>query len=151
MTHPNRGFTLLISLILTSVTLALGIALLDIAYKQILLASSAKQSQYAFYNADSILECTLYWDQRFNAFGFEAPLSGSSISCDGRTITGYATSVSGAQRTTTFSHTCASGGTIATVTLYKQSSGQTNIFATGLNTCDANSPFRIERGIKARY
>lgn len=151
MTHPNRGFTLLIALILTSVTLALGIALLDVAYKQILLASSAKQSQYAFYSADSILECTLYWDQRFNAFNYDAPLAGSSISCDGRTVTSYASSVSGTRRTTTFSHTCASGGTISNVTIYKESSGQTNIFANGFNTCDANSPLRIERGIKARY
>jgi hypothetical protein len=151
MTHPSRGFTLLISLILTSVTLALGVALLDIAYKQILLASSAKQSQYAFYNADSMLECTLYWDQKFNAFNYEAPLAASSISCSNRTVTGYTSSVSGTRRTTTFNHTCASGGTIASVTIYKESSGQTNIFANGLNTCDTSSPLRIERGIKARY
>lgn len=151
MTHPVRGFTLLIALVLTSVMLALGVALLDVAYKQILLASSAKQSQYAFYNADSLMECVLYWDQRFNAFGYDAPLAGGSISCNNRTVSSYATSVSGSQRTTTFSHTCTTGGTLASVTIYKQSSGQTNIFATGFNTCDAASPFRIERGIKTRY
>jgi hypothetical protein len=149
MTKP--GFTLLISLILTSVTLALGVALLDVAYKQILLSSSAKQSQYAFYSADATLECVLYWDQRFNAFGYTSPLPAGSIICDTRPIVGYVSTVSGSRRTTTFSRSCEGGGIIATVTIFKESSGQTSIFANGYNTCNANSPLRIERGIRVRY
>lgn len=147
----SRGFTLLISLVLTSVVLAVGVALLDIAYKQILLASSARQSQYAFYNADSGLECALYYDQKFNAFSHAAPLPSGSIVCDTRAVQNYASSVSGAIRTTTFNHTCAGGGVAAVITIYKNSSGSTNIYSNGLSSCDASNQARVERGVKVRY
>lgn len=148
---PHRGFTLLIALVLTSVVLAVGIALLDIAYKQILLASSAKNSQYAFYAADSALECALYYDQKFNAFGYSGPLPASSIECSERAVSGYTTSVSGGRRTTSFNHTCAGGGISAVVTIYKESSGSTNIYSNGFSTCDASAQVRVERGLKVRY
>ncbi len=53
MTNSQRGFALIIAIILTSVVLTMAEALLDVAYKQVLLSSAAKNSQYAFYNADS--------------------------------------------------------------------------------------------------
>lgn len=149
--HQNAGFTLLITLILTSVTLALGVALLDVAVKQIVLSANARQSQYAFYNADSALECALYWDQRFNAFAYDAPLPGNSIACDQQQVGSYASSISGSRRTTTFTTTCTDGGTKASVTIYKESSGQTNLYANGFSSCSLTDPRRVERGIKARY
>ncbi len=149
--HSNRGFALVISVIITSVVLAVGIALIDIAYKQVLLSSSAKNSQYAFYNADSALECALYWDQKSNAFDYSAPLASGSITCDTRAISNYASNVSGARRVTTFDIPCATGGSSATITIYKQSSGSTDLYSNGYNTCDASNATRIERGLKARY
>jgi hypothetical protein len=44
----RRGFTLLIAIILSTVTLTVGLALLDIAYKHIVLATTAKASEVAF-------------------------------------------------------------------------------------------------------
>jgi len=151
MMNPNRGFALLISIILTSVVLAVGIALLDIAYKQVLLASSSKNSQYAFYNADSALECALYWDQKFNAFNYSSPMSSASIICDTRRVQSYASNSSGGTRVTTFTLPCASGGTSATITVYKKSSGSTDIYSNGYNSCNTSLNTRIERGLKAHY
>lgn len=146
----NRGFALLIALILTSVTLALGIALLDIAYKQVLLSSSAKNSQYAFYNADSALECALYYDQQQGAFYFGTTYAGA-VQCANINVTNFAANQTASQRTTVFSVPCAGGGTSADVTVVKQSSGSTNIYATGYSSCNAASTNRIERGLKAKY
>ncbi|MDB4992021.1 MAG: seg [Parcubacteria group bacterium] len=155
MYHP-RGFALIISVIITSVVLAVGIALIDIAYKQVLLSSSAKNSQVAFYNADSGLECALYWDQKFNAFDYNAPLPATSLSCDLQQISvnppsSYSTNQSGGTRVTTFNIPCPGSGYSSTITIYKQNSGTTDLYSNGYSTCDSASPSRIERGLKANY
>lgn len=154
MTTSPRGFTLLIAIVLTSVLLAIGLALLDVTYKQVTLSSSARQSQYAFYAADSALECALYWDQQQNAFSYTAPLT--SIRCNATDLP-LTTSVSGTVRTTTFSVPCP-GGTIADVTVYKTNgatacsgSSTSCLYASGYNVCDASNSRRIERGLKVFY
>lgn len=151
--RPQRGFTLLIAVILSSVTLALGLALLDIAYKQIVLATTAKQSQYAFYNADSGLECALYYDQKQNAFDYTAPVA--SITCAGQTLTfataPNSTSVVSNTRTTKLYLTCPSSGYNAILTVTKASTGSTTVYSTGYNNCTTSDTHRVERGLKASY
>lgn len=155
MHNEPRGFTLLIAVVLTSVLLSVGLALLDIALKQVTLSSTARQSQYAFYAADSAMECALYWDQQQNAFGFANPLS--SIRCAATDIA-LSSSVSGNTRTTTFSIPCP-GGASAIVTVYKTQGGatcnagtaQSCLYANGYNVCSASDPRRIERGLKVFY
>jgi hypothetical protein len=66
--YAKRGFALLISVIFMTVMLSFGLALSSLAYKQQILASSAVQSQYAFYAADSALECALFADQKLGQF-----------------------------------------------------------------------------------
>ena len=78
-----------------SVMLAFSLALGSLGYKQQVLASSAIESQYAFYAADAALECALYYDQQNNDNGtlfpydpaitttpVEAPLT---FNCSGNT------------------------------------------------------------------
>ncbi len=147
-THPHsRGFALLVSIILTSVLLSVGLALLDITYKQIQLASTAKQSEVAFYSADSALECALYWDQQYNSFSYSSPAA--SVTCSGVSLS-LTTSQSGGTRTSTFTTSCIANAQ-AQVTVYKQSAGGTSIYANGYNTCNTSDLRRVERGIKATY
>ncbi|MBU2104031.1 pilus assembly PilX N-terminal domain-containing protein [Patescibacteria group bacterium] len=149
-----RGFTLLIAVILTSVLLSVGLALLDVAYKQVVLSSTAKQSQTAFYAADSALECALYWDQKQGAFAYGS--ASASVSCTGQTFP-VTTSISSNIQKSVFYVACPSGES-AQVEVYKAnggatcSSGKTTcIYANGYNTCDASNPRRIERGLKVVY
>lgn len=81
----RRGFALLIAVIFMSVMLVLGIILGSLGYKQQVLTSSAIESQYAFYAADSALECGLYADQKLNAFAYSSTLSAPAphLSCRG--------------------------------------------------------------------
>ena len=149
---PVRGFTLLIAVILSSVLVSVGLALLDISYKQVLLASTATQSQYAFYNADSALECALYWDQKNNAFDYTSPLGASNIICGNLTVTGYSvTTPSAGVKNTTFVIPCAGSGSAGSVTVQKSSTGATSVFANGYNSCDGTDARRVERGLKADY
>jgi len=84
--QKKRGFALLVAVIFMSVMLALGLALSSLGYKQELLASTAIESQYAFYAADAGMECVLYADQQQNSFDYnlhDAENPPSAIVCDG--------------------------------------------------------------------
>lgn len=151
----ERGFTLLIAILLATVAVTIGVMLLDISYKQVVLASTAKQSQFGFYAADSAMECALYYDQQLNAFSYSSPLASGSIECENVSITGYTTGTAGigqnARRTTTFTIPCATSGTRASITVYKYSSSITSIYANGYSTCNTADPRRVERGLKVSY
>lgn len=159
MMHPNRGFTLLISIILASVALVVGLSLADVAYKQVLLSGTSRQSQVAFYAADSALECALYYDQKFAAFNPGITFDNANVRCANRQVTNYAeTSYGGGGLRTTFTLTCATGGRSADVTIYKEGSGSCSaggatscLYATGYNTCSESDPNRFERGLKILY
>lgn len=150
--NPMRGITLLISVILTTVILSVALALLDITYKQVLLASSSKQSQYAFYNADAAMECALYWDQKADAFGTN-PNGFTRISCNGQDNIDISVSNGSSPKITTFSIPCTGGGATATVKVYKNNptTPANVLFATGYSSCDSSDPRRIERGLKTNY
>ena len=77
----ERGFTILLSALIASLVLTLGISVFSIAQKQIILSSIGRNSQYAFYAADTAAECALYFDMRQLAFDPTAPIS--PLSCDG--------------------------------------------------------------------
>jgi Tfp pilus assembly protein PilE len=147
---PQRGFTLLIAVILASVLVTVGLALSDIAYKQVILASTAKQSQYAFYAADAALECALFYDQEYDAFNTN-PTDLTSLSCNGQNISFSSTGSS--PKVTTFSIPCVGGGSNATVRVYKGNLTTPThaLYASGYNSCSATDPRRIERGIKVTY
>ncbi len=76
----SRGFTILLSALVASLVLALGISVFSIAQKQLILSSIGRNSQYAFYAADSGAECGLFWDTRSSAFDPLALIS--PLTCD---------------------------------------------------------------------
>ena len=82
-----RGFTLLIAVLVSGVLLAIGVAIFNIVSKQVILTSAGRESQFAFFAADTGVECVLYWDTKFGAF---SSTSAQQISCAGtRPITDF--------------------------------------------------------------
>ena len=156
----NRGFTLLVAVIFMSVMLSLGLALASLGYKQEILASSALDSQYAFYAADAGLECALYADQQQNLFAYSANLAAPApaMTCDG----------SGPLSVETLSHTASvwttttrlsldSGKHCADITITKPNgAGATYLFSEGYDvSCavvanPAGGRFSA-RGLEAHY
>jgi hypothetical protein len=57
----ERGLALLITLILVSVVLAIGLSLLNITLKQFTLSSTARDSEIAFHAANTGLECMQFY------------------------------------------------------------------------------------------
>lgn len=99
-THPQphreksqAGFTLLLAALIASIVLSIGSAIFEIAQKEVTLSSAGRDSQFAFYAADTAAECALYWDTRCQYFGAIVPSScpgGQPTlppTCGGQTLT----------------------------------------------------------------
>lgn len=67
-TTYQKGFTVLLAALVSSLVLSLGLSIAVIVRKSIRLSSVGRDSQIAFYAADSGAECALYWDIRHNYF-----------------------------------------------------------------------------------
>lgn len=87
--NRNRGFTLLLAALVSSIVLALGASIFTLARKEVMLSSLGRDSQYAFYSADQAAECALYWDSRWLFFGTSTPsnVTAPNPMCDGQTLT----------------------------------------------------------------
>jgi hypothetical protein len=55
----EKGFVILIAIVISSLLVSLGMFIANIAYKELILSTSAKDSQKAFFVADSVMECAL--------------------------------------------------------------------------------------------
>ena len=166
--QKKRGFALLIAVIFMSVMLSLGLALSSIGYKQQVLASTATESQYAFYAADAGMECALYADQRQDLFNYSLHSQSNPpnfITCAGTTSTvqdySYNQSANGVLQVSEYLSLDASR--CAKVTIYKYAAPQqpsgavTKIFSEGYDvSCSTvqypptNARF-VARGISIHY
>lgn len=61
--HTQGGFSILFASLIGSLVLAIGLAILSITLKQITLASSGRESQRAFYAADTGTEFAMFLDR----------------------------------------------------------------------------------------
>ena len=156
----SRGFALLIAVVFMSVMLAIGLALGSLSYKQQVLASSATQSQYAFYAADAGLECALYADQQQNFFAYPPtePASAPAITCNNSAPDSASFSYTPGQLIVFNRLPLDLGRRCADITVYKPKNGAeaTYIFSQGYDVpCDTvSSPDGarfVARGINIRY
>lgn len=153
-THTtHRGFTLLMAVLISGILLALGVAIFNIVSKEIVLTSSGRESQFAFYAADSGVECALYWDSKQDAFSSSSP---QQPQCAGASVTNYNVSYDAPSDTytTVFSFSLGSDQTApcTDVTVTRQyEPTRTTLTAAGYNTCVTTNPRRIERSIRVQY
>lgn len=146
--HDRRGFALLFAVLASSVFLSVGLAIWNISLRQVIFSSFGRESQIAFYAADTGIECVLYYDVKLGAF--DPATRASSIDCGGVPAT-----VSGAGEVSNISSiflTGVSSGPCVDVTVTKNAlAGKTTIDAHGHNTCDTGSPTLVERGLRVSY
>jgi hypothetical protein len=60
--NTTKGFAMLFTVLVISVILSIALGISDLTFRQTLLSNSAKNSQLAFYQADSGVECGMYYD-----------------------------------------------------------------------------------------
>lgn len=161
----NKGFALIVAVVLSGVAAAVTITLTTLAYKNLMLSSTAKESQYAFYAADSALECALYWDNgAHNVFKYAASPTSVTIHCpigvDSATAVTLVGSSPDSNTTEYRSGWFTVNGThCARITIYKDSpsSPATKLYADGVNkSCNdfsgsSGTSRAVERGLKASY
>ena len=159
----KKGFTLLVSSLIASLMLVVGLAIFNISFKEIQLSITARDSQLAFYAADAGLECALYWDFAHptfpeSVFATSTNYLGTvnpSIVCAGADISSTwdisnpSPTINSA--TTRFTVSLANG-TCALVSIEKSGSPSvTRVESRGQTLCGTNSPRRIERALRAKY
>lgn len=152
----ESGIALFIAIIFASVVLLIGVALASFGYKQVILSSSAVNSQKAFYAADSSLECILYADQQFPSMFQGTALK--SFSCGGMNYSFTGVNVPGYYKYNIQNITNSMLKTCADVVVYKTDSPSvhtTYIFSTGYYNvgsvnCSVNTHTTI-RGIDIKY
>ncbi len=172
MSRSSDGFTLLLAVLISSVLLTLGLAIFSITIRQLLLSTTARDSQFAFYAADAGAECALYWDLQHSAF---STTTSSNINCnyDGSNTSNQNMPVggnsqvggSGWDKPSTFALTFFPDSYCAVVSVTKHNAGtqaspiiQTTIDSRGYNfgtksstTCSSADPRRLERAVRVIY
>ncbi len=150
----QSGFTLLIAIAITGTLLLVATGIVNLAVKQSLISSSGKESQLAFYAADTGMECALYWDAKNpsadqSAFAITTTTlincnKDSANPANQWTVGGSAVSVISLI-------TFLPDPYCAIVTVTKNGNGTTLIESKGYNTCDPANPRRVERAVRATY
>jgi len=161
--EQQGGFIILYAILLSTVILTIGLAILDIMIQQISLSGTERDSSRAFYAADSALECILYWDnieKRFEGSGMYSDILCSNQTPEMRTPPSFPKPGSWQFE---FWIDNVTTGTCAYVLLQKTAdiAGSISSIASsrGYNTTcpvdkDGNrilAPRRLERGLRATY
>lgn len=167
----NGGYTLLFSVLVSSILLSIGLAILNISTKEVALSSAARESEIAFYAADAGLECVFRWDLA-GKFVIPPhpgqPLASIGIlkMCNGIDGTATRTSVDPVGEKTHWSYEFKDNNDTLSpdysdpcfkVTITKWYNNdpdpllKTHIESRGYNTCDTGNLRRLERAIKLDY
>ncbi len=94
--NREKGFAVLFSILLASFLITLGISIFTISLKEIQIATSARDSQIAYYVADSARECALYWGAKQGVFPIclddtctnkNTPIFSPRVTCNGNDVT----------------------------------------------------------------
>ena len=176
----KEGFTLFVAMIVASLLLAVGFSISNIILKQLLLSGSGKDSQIAFYAADSGEECAQFWDSKDSTgallsvdgpFATSTTLNTSNVTCGFGTVSASKTFMDNSATSSLVVNYSTSGyKACARVMIEKGlttiSSGEsvpfTRITSRGYNSsattpiaggfdCDTSDSRIVERGVIVQY
>ena len=151
----DAGFTLFIAIIVTGTILLVSTAIVTLAAKETFLTSANRDSQFAFYAADTGAECAIYWDIN-NPSGYSAfsTSTGSTINCNQNAANATnptpPSNQVGGSSVSVFNLTFLPDPYCAQVTVTKVGT-TTQIDSLGFNTCDPTNTRRVERAVRAKY
>ena len=151
--NTKSGFTLFIAIMVMGTLLLIAVGIVTLAVKQSLISVSGRESQIAFYAADSGMECALFWDvgSQSIASAFDVGEE-STISCNQDGLNPQNQWVVGGDVVSVIPLiTFNPSPHCATVTVTKNPNETTTIESRGYNTCDPENPRRVERAVRATY
>lgn len=155
----NKGFTVLFAVIVSSLILAIGLSIGNITLKQIRISSLGRESQIAFYAADSGSECVMYYDLIEEAFATSSTSISypGPITCFDKEIMIIGVEETSNAATTTIRVEDPDAELCATIEIGKYDgdgdgySEKTTILSRGNNVCGSGNMRLLERGIRIKY
>jgi hypothetical protein len=79
----QSGFAMLFTVLIVTLVLSIALGISNLSFKQTILSSLAKDSQISFYEADTAVECGLYYDTVLELFpiGTDAGTAPGDLQC----------------------------------------------------------------------
>ncbi|KKU67536.1 MAG: hypothetical protein UX89_C0014G0006 [Parcubacteria group bacterium GW2011_GWA2_47_16] len=159
--HRSKGFALLFAILASSVLMSIGAAIWNIAFREVLLSSFGRESQSAFYVADTAIECAFYHDfvttevfATSSSLTLGVPCAMKSFMCSGVTLQPTLSSCDARNATSTFTMDVGSGKAIVVVGKSDPDGdgrSATNIVSHGQSSRNPLDPTIVERGLRANY
>ncbi len=148
----KAGFAMLFTVLIISVILAIGLGISDITYKQTILSNLAKDSQLAFYQADSGVECGMYYDITSNFFprgvaGTDVP---ATLQCGNALLVLDSSQLGAADHFVYNEQPANLSQPCYTVTFDKTDPVKDSVSARGFSTCTATAR-QVERALNVTY
>ncbi len=155
----ESGFAMLFTVLVVSVILAIALGISDITFKQTMLSNLAKNSQLAFYQADSGVECGMYYDTTVGEFP-----SSTADSPDGTTVDKVPTQLTCGANTLSlvisqsrtnyfvYQENITDSSPCYSITFDKTytATDKNRVSSRGFSTCQS-TPQQVERGLNLSY
>lgn len=155
---------MIFAILICSLIVAIGVSMANIALKQLSVSSISRESQIAFYAADSGVECALYWDIQgpylTPAFYFASTNpnhhSISGVMSCGLSVEGpsFSTGPLGGSDYYVNNFTVHYGNQSPCAVVYvtKNYDGTNVIDSYGINDCsNTDNQYRVERALRVEY
>lgn len=142
--YLTGGFTLLMSLLVISIILSIGLGVSDVIIRETKISGLGRESQVAFSAADAGVECAFFWEIKHPGLAQSAFNAANIINCAGNSVSNaYSGNVSN------FTLNLGNSSCVSVKVDKASSQTQTIIESRGYNTdCGAVSPFKVERAIR---
>jgi Tfp pilus assembly protein PilX len=158
----NSGIAIYMAVVVTAALSLVALAIINLTIKQMSISNTSRDSQAAFYAADSGVECALFWDLKNtdvtnsgkSAFGTSS--AAQNITCNNQSKAISVVNLA----TTTFSFTLPNNScvTVGVFKTYLAGVPKTQIAAKGYNagtvsgsSCTSSNARRVERAIYVSY
>ncbi len=160
-THPfqknirdQRGIAIYVAVVITSALVLVSFSVIALAIKEVGNSAASRDSQAAFYAADSGVECALYWDLKQASFATNTPAT--VVSCNNVATTPTRVVDPSGTGTSTFSFSFLPADqycTIVDVVKSYDAGGvpKTKIESRGYNSCSMSNTRRVERAVLVGY
>ncbi|MEK9181510.1 MAG: malectin [Patescibacteria group bacterium] len=153
----KKGFVILFAVTLSSLILAIALGVSNITLKEMKFSTSAKDTNEAFFAADTGIECALMNDKPVSKFSVAGPAT--ALTCAAGIPT-YSAGTNTGLYTFLVTGLSNNGTSCAKVSVFKDAAIDppfivTTLTSKGYNigdpSCNSSNPNRIEREIKASY
>jgi type II secretory pathway pseudopilin PulG len=168
----EKGVAILFAVLVAVLLVSIAATIVSIALRQTILSSTGRESQIAFYTANTAMECALYWDLNpvdgstsgrvFPVFDLSQETDTTGVSCAGDDFPNYPERWYQVGDRTEFelnitnSHTdqtyCASVDVEKDYDVdTKETTTTINVRGYNVDSCNSTSPRAVERGLELSY